>query len=311
MTFSVVVISFNQLEFIKRLVAQFLDQDFPHDDYEVVIVECCSQDGSAEWLMSQSDPRVCPVILDKTCNRSAGRNRGIEAAHGEIIVMIDGDHTISRDFLTAHFRAHQRGHCAIVGKSDFASHPDFVAINNYLNNSGAAKHPRNTKLPGRYFLTRNCSVPRKTLIDIGLFDESFDQWGGEDLDLGVRIEQAGVPIYGEPDALALHHHFRPIEAVLRNMETYGKGSIPILIKKHPQLFRELNLDRLFRNPFEPDRFSSVTRFFYRLLCSSVIYKVVFSLSLLFSKYKQPRAILDYLHLRQYATGFARSNSFNT
>lgn len=308
MTFSVVVISFNQFEFIKRLVLQLLEQDFQPNDYEILVVECCSNDGTSDWLASQADPRVRPILLDRVCNRSAGRNQGILASRGDIVVMIDGDHTIERDFLSRHFLAHQRGVCAVVGKSDFASNPDFEAINHYLNNGGAAKLDRRSKLPGRYFLTRNCSVPKQVLIAIGLFDESFDQWGGEDLDLGVRIERAGIPIYGEPDAIAIHHHFRSIEAVLKNVEAYGFGSIPILLRKHPQLFRELNLDRLFSNPFEEDRCSRLTRFAYRMVFSSIIYRVVRRLSVLLSKTRQPRFILDYLHLRQYATGFARSKT---
>ncbi|MBL0060410.1 MAG: glycosyltransferase [bacterium] len=184
MTLSVVVISFNQLEFIKRLVSQLLNQDFQPNDYEIIVVECYSQDGSADWLKAQVDPRVRPILLDKPCNRSAGRNRGIVAAQADIIVMIDGDHTVERDFLSMHSRAHQRGVCAIVGKSVFARNPEFVAINNYLNNSGATKLSKGSKLPGRYFLTRNCSVSKGVLLDIGLFDESFDQWGGRTLTWG-------------------------------------------------------------------------------------------------------------------------------
>lgn len=305
---SVVVISFNQRDFIKRLVGQLLNQDFPSDEYEVLVVECASTDSTADWLSAQTDSRLQPVVLDKPCNRSAGRNHGIRLAKGDIIIMIDGDHTIQPNFIAVHHRAHQNRVCAIVGKSDFGDEPDYSAINNYLNNSGAAKFPHGASLPGRYFLTRNCSVPREAMINIGLFDDSFDQWGGEDLDLGVRIEEAGIPIYGEPAALAIHHHYRSIEAVLRNMEHYGRGSIPLLLRKHPQLFRELNLDRLFNNPFEPNRFSGPNRMINRILCLRPFYIVALALAKTFRKHHQPRALLDYLHLRAYSHGYASAAS---
>ncbi len=247
-----------------------LTRIFP-DDYEVIVVECASTDGTLEWLKQQADARIIPLILPEKCNRSFARNRGIEAARGEIVVMIDGDHTVNRNFLSVHWQAHQGRECAIVGKSDFADHPDFVAINSYLNGGGAAKLPLTEPLPGRYFLTRNCSVPKQALLRIGLFDESFDRWGGEDLDLGVRIENEGIPIYGEPRALAIHHHFRGIHELLENLELYGRDGVPLLVQKHPRLFRELNLDRLFYNPFEQNRFSTFYRAIMRILCSAPVY----------------------------------------
>ncbi|MBK6766997.1 MAG: glycosyltransferase [bacterium] len=215
MKISVVVISYNQRAFIERLTTQLLDQDFAATDYEIVIVECCSNDGTPDWLADFRDARVVALPLGYKCNRSHGRNRGIEAARGEIVIMIDGDHTIQRAFLSVHWRAHAKLQCAIVGKSDFVDHPEYRALNAYLNGGGAAKLPLEAPLPGRYCLTPNCSVPKRVLVAIGLFDEAFDKWGGEDLDLGLRIEDADVPIFAEPNALALHHHHRPIRSFLR------------------------------------------------------------------------------------------------
>ncbi|MCB9368328.1 MAG: glycosyltransferase [Calditrichaeota bacterium] len=306
MTASVVVISFNQRLFIERLATQLLDQDYAADDYEIVVVECASSDDTIEWLRSKSDSRLNPLYLTEQCNRSQGRNQGIRAARGDIIIMIDGDHTVSKNFVSAHVEAHKRGKCAIVGKSDFAPNPNFKAINDYLNNGGAAKFPASTPLPGRYFLTRNCSVPKQVLLEIGLFDETFDRWGGEDLDLGVRLEQAGIPIYGDNSSLALHHHFRTIDEVLSIVRLYGEGSVPRLVEKHPQLFRELNLDRLFNNPYEVNRFGAAERFVNRLLCSAPVFQIVRAYANIKSRSTVPRFVFDYLHLRQYAAGYRQS-----
>jgi len=308
MTFSVVVISFRQRAFIERLVTQLVDQDYPPDDYEIVVVECASADGTAEWLTAHADSRLLPILLTEPCNRSTARNRGIRESRGEIIVMIDGDHTIECNFLQAHLAAHAGRCCAVVGKSVFADNTEYRAISTYLDGSGAGKLPPNTALPGRYFLTRNCSVPRQVLLDIGLFDESFDRWGGEDLDLGVRLEAQGVPIYGAPQALAVHHHFRTIHEVLRVVEAYGEGSVPRLVEKHPQLFRELNLDWLYPNPYENDRHSASGRTLHRALCADVVYSFVLSIAHRLRRRILPRSVFDYLHLRQYSRGFARAVS---
>ncbi|MBI5059223.1 glycosyltransferase [candidate division KSB1 bacterium] len=302
---SVVVTSYNQRSELERLLPRLCDQTLSGNRYEILVVDDGSTDGSREWLATRPSP-VRPLIGSTDRGRSRSRNAGIAAAQGEIVVMLDGDHMVSRDFLECHLAAHAAEHCAIVGKSVFVDHPDFRALNAYLNDSGAAKLPRGTRLPGRYFLTRNCSVRRQTLLDLGGFDEEFTAWGGEDLDLGVRLECAGVPIYGLPAALAIHHHLRPLPDLLRNLYRYGRDGIPLLLRKHPFLFSELNLDHILVSPQGQSRFSGLHRLWFRALISAPIYISLRALAHLLRRHTLPRALFDYLHLRQYARGYMDS-----
>lgn len=302
-TVSVVVISWNQVDFLRRLVGQLLMQDFDPDRYEVIVVDDGSTDGSREWLATQSDPKLKSVLGTVNRGRSVSRNSGIRVASGSVITMIDGDHTIRPDFVSVHAACHARERCVIVGKSDFVDAPDFRALNHYLNHCGAAKMPSGTRLPGRYFLTRNCSVPKDLLLQIGLFDERYTQWGGEDLDLGIRLENTGVPIYGEPAAIAIHHHLRPLNALLNQLYVYGRDGIPILIQTHPRLFTELNLHRALKPPAEMEGGNGFNRFIMRALCCSIIYHPLKIIANVFRGYHLPRAIFDYLHFRQYLRGY--------
>lgn len=300
---SAVIISWNQLAFLKTLVDQLLNQDYPSDCYEIIVVDDGSTDGSREWLKQSNDHRVIPVLGDSDSGRAASRNRGIRIAQGDIVVMVDGDHTIDRNFLSVHARRHAAERCIIVGKSDFAEQPEYTAINHYLNNGGAAKLPENSRLPGRYFLTRNCSVPHDLLLQIGLFDERFSTWGGEDLDLGIRLQATGVPIYGEPQALAIHHHFRDLCSLMNNIYRYGHDGIPLLLEKHPQLFAELNLDRVFTLQGYGSRHDRITQWIMRSLMTSPIYRLCLWIGVCLRRHKLPRLLFDYLHLRQYSRGF--------
>jgi len=305
LTLSVVVISWNQLALLQRLVNQLLKQSFERGRYEIIVVDDGSTDGSREWLQSLPAADVRVVLGAKDRGRAASRNVGIRAAQGDVVVMIDGDHTVEPDFLTIHAARHERQRCVIVGKSDFAEHRETRALNLYLNRGGAAKLPPDSPLPGRYFLTRNCSAPRDLLLQVGLFDERFRVWGGEDLDLGVRLEESGVPIFGEPRALAIHHHHRSLPDLLEQLVIYGRESIPILLKRHPRLFCELNLDRSFTADATPSRFGPLYRFVFRLWASEGVYQVVLALANLCRRERLPRAIFDYLHLRQYTRGYGQ------
>jgi GT2 family glycosyltransferase len=303
-TLSVVVISWNQREALKRLMTPLLNQDFPAAQYEIVVVDDGSSDGTREWLKDMHDVRVKAILGEKDRGRAASRNAGIRAARFEIIVMLDGDHTVERDFLVRHAARHKEQRCAVVGKSQFANCDGYRAINTYLNEGGAAKLPPDAPLPGRYFLTRNCSVPRDILESIGYFDERFTSWGGEDLDLGVKLDEAGVPIYGEPRALAWHHHWRPLHSLLTNTYAYGRDAIPLLLEKHPQLFAELNLDHIL-TWHGKSRYSFIHRFCMRVLMWLPVYVAARTAAEVLKNHRLPRCFFDYLHYCAYAKGFLK------
>jgi glycosyltransferase involved in cell wall biosynthesis len=307
-TLSVVVVSRNQRESLERLVTQLLNQDCDSENCEIIIVDDESSDGTREWLMSCRDARIKPQINKICVGRAAARNQGIRAASGGLIVMIDGDHTIQSDFLRLHAAWHKTQTCAVIGKSLYEELPDNFALYHYLNGGGASKLPPESPLPGRYFQSGNCSIPKSVLINLGMFDERFTAWGGEDLDLGARIEDAGIPIFADRAMTAIHHHRRSLNDLLLNLYEYGARGIPIILSKHPRMFCELNLDRILPNPYEPNRFSPFTRAWFRLLMSAPVYQLILLKAKILRRIRLPRILFDYLHLRQYGRGFMESQT---
>jgi hypothetical protein len=84
---------------------------------------------------------------------------------------------------------------------------------------------------------------------------------------------------------------------------YGRHSIPLLLEKHPQLFYELNLDRTLTAPASPSRFGPLYRFLFRCGMSEEFYRAMLGLATAFRRRRLPRAVFDYLHLRQYTRGY--------
>lgn len=100
MKYSIITPQFNSYELMDKYFDSLLNQTFK--DFEVIIVDDCSTDGS--WEMLQEYVRVCPLkvkLLRSDVNRGPGnaRNLGIEAAIGEWITFIDNDDWVSTDFL--------------------------------------------------------------------------------------------------------------------------------------------------------------------------------------------------------------------
>ncbi len=290
---SVVVSSFNQRLILQCLVPQLLAEKYPKEKLEIIIVDGGSKDGTRDWLSTFHYPCLNSLLENERRSRAALRNHGIRAATNDLLIMLDGDHTIETDFIHQHVARHRECECVVLGESQFSNHWRFRALNRYLNTRGVRKVPCGKPIPGRYFRTGNCSVPRSILERIGLFDETFTSWGGEDLDFGVRLEEAGIAIVYEPRAKAWHHHHRSLNDLLRNLRTYGEKSVPRLVEKHPQLYRELNLHEL-EKPWIHFLMQAPFYHFIRLMTH-------FLLPLHISP-----IVFDYLHLRQYGVGFLHS-----
>lgn len=59
--------------------------------------------------------------------------------------------------------------------------------------------------PWALFLTCNVALTRKTLNEVGYFDERYDQnWGVEDLDLGLRLFKSKIPFILSRNATSIH-----------------------------------------------------------------------------------------------------------
>ncbi len=59
------------------------------------------------------------------------------------------------------------------------------------------------------------------------FREDVTLYGWEDVEWGFRLQKAGVKLFYEPDATALHHHHITMEDSLKRMETLGRSAMMI------------------------------------------------------------------------------------
>jgi len=83
-----VIACYNQEAFIKETVESALSQG--HPDKEIIVVDDCSSDGTAEVLRTFG-ASIDLTILPKNSGVYASRNQGASLASGEYIVFLDGD----------------------------------------------------------------------------------------------------------------------------------------------------------------------------------------------------------------------------
>lgn len=89
MFLSVLVDTYNQESLIEQALRSVLDQDFPPNLFEVIVVDDGSTDRTRE-IVHQFEPRV-RLIAKKNGGQASAFNLGIPACSGEVIVFLDGD----------------------------------------------------------------------------------------------------------------------------------------------------------------------------------------------------------------------------
>lgn len=95
--FSVLMPVYNSQKFLRRAVDSVLNQSF--QDFELIIVDDCSTDGSADILQEyqQQDKRVVIVKTKANLGVANARNEGMKLVQGRFLTFVDSDDYIEPD----------------------------------------------------------------------------------------------------------------------------------------------------------------------------------------------------------------------
>ncbi|HUA09405.1 MAG TPA: glycosyltransferase [Candidatus Acidoferrales bacterium] len=194
--------TYNRAALLERVLDGCFEQTADPGEYEVVLVNDGSRDATAEVIARARTRATCrfEVIEQANSGLAKGRNAGIARASGERIIFIDDDVLPLPNFVEEHLRSHARAPKAVVrgGAINVASFDDLPppvwSIKDYSAN---------------FFWTTNVSVPLATIRAIGGFNESFSEYGWEDIDVGLRLRFGGVRAVFNPKALVYHYKPRP------------------------------------------------------------------------------------------------------
>jgi glycosyltransferase involved in cell wall biosynthesis len=232
---TVVIPTYNRIDTLRHVIPSLVRQDIRADRYEIVVADSQSNDGTAAYLaeVAREYPRVRHLPGPYT-GRAMARNAGIAAARGAVIMFTDADIIASSDLLSRHLAHHaRRDDVAVVGKElQVSSFADYERLRDRPLERRPLHPDSRKKLSWLYFLTGNASVRRVHLDRVGRFDETFTGYGHEDLELGYRLQKAGLTIAYEPNAVDYHWHPVPYDEQKSKMELAGRSTVRFY-RKHP------------------------------------------------------------------------------
>ena len=209
MFFSVVIPTYNRQPILEKCLRAMENQVLRSDGsssvegYEIVLVDDGSTDGTVEWIQREAAdfPHV-KLYEQKHEGAAIARNFGVQKAIGDTIIFIDSDLVVLDGFLQHHAdalsNAYEQGNKRVF---------TYGRVVNTCNFESPTSEPfKVTDYSRAFFATGNVAIAKRWLIEAGLFDAQFTQYGWEDLELGVRLKNNGLSLIKCPEAVGYHWH---------------------------------------------------------------------------------------------------------
>lgn len=294
MKVSVIIPTHNRLEKLRETVEKLRFQTFSTEDYEIVVVD----DGSNPPVTFEKDfiisPKVSIVRLEGE-ERSVARNKGAGKAAGELLVFIDDDITVKKDFVEKHWQAHQEFSEALaIGEillPEDIQHTPFGRFRQRLEKDGVPRQ-RGLVAEKNFCAAGNASIKRELFLNLGGFDTTITS--SEDQDFALRHTSKGNQIVFLPEALGIHRdNALDIRGYCRRNEWGSRLMLPFY-QRYPDF--PINIERekingLTRWGKEPLT-NSLRKSVKALIASKISVAILFKLSDILEKIAPNSSILD-------------------
>lgn len=200
---SVLVPVLNGRELLPATLGAIFASDLPRVDWELVVVDDGSTDGTAEWASTRAD-RVS-VVDDGPKGPGFARNQGAAEVDGDVIVLIDADVQVGPQALRRirdHFTDSPDVGAVFGAYDEHPGSPDFLSqyrnlYHRYVHLVGAGD--------AETFWAGCGAVRRDLFLRLGGFDTiAYPRPQIEDIELGYRIRDAGYRIVLDPEIGGSH-----------------------------------------------------------------------------------------------------------
>jgi glycosyltransferase involved in cell wall biosynthesis len=230
---SVIVPSYNRRELLRRCLDSLAAQTQDPGDFEVVVVDDGSTDGTAEMVEEIETPYELRLLRGQQRKWAAARNAGVEAARGRVCLHVDDDIVCSPRMVADHIDAHASGERTVgIGKlvqappdaDDWYAHSFAQGLNEHYEDL-LARAPTWTDCYGA-----NVSTTRAAFIEIGGF--ATDLPAAVDLEFGFRLCEAGYTLVYLPDAEGVHDDQKLSHRMLEDAAVSGRAHV-LVVERHP------------------------------------------------------------------------------
>jgi glycosyltransferase involved in cell wall biosynthesis len=227
--------TYNRKDLLLKALDALFNQNYPKDRYEIILVDDGSTDGTGEAVSNLKSDCNLKYIYQDNSGLAVGRNKGITQAKGRIVLFVDDDIIASERLVKEHIVTHDVYPKSVV--RGWVNHVDSLEKFNRNIEESKLKFTMQD-ISTSFFWTSNVSVEKKYLEEVGLFDETFNEYGWEDIELGIRLKKLGLKLKYNNNAVVLHYKScwkkSQIPSLLKQARSKGNTAV-IFLEKHPVL----------------------------------------------------------------------------
>ena len=209
---SIVIINYNGLSFLKDCFSSISELNYPHERYEVIMVDNASTDGSVEYVKKKY-PFVKIIKLNRNYGFTGGANFGAKYSNGDIIFFLNNDAVVDKNCLIEAVKTLLKDDkIAICGSKVISLRdPTIQYGGGFLHYMGGAVYipltDRELKmefLPVGSICGASFLIRKKVFQEVNGFDNNYFLYSDE-VDLCHRVWLAGYYVVFCPKSVAYHY----------------------------------------------------------------------------------------------------------
>jgi GT2 family glycosyltransferase len=246
---SVVIPNWNGKKLLERNLPHLTEaMDYYGGDYEIIVVDDGSIDGSAQFIRD-TFPSIRVIRLERNRGFPIAANRGVGAAIHDLVLLLNSDIRVKKNFLVPLLGYFDEERTFAVSTA-IMEDENTVVIRPYVLEFkyGFLREVFATEKNGPNLASSASGgrglFDRKKFMQLGGFDEIYSPFYYEDWDLSYRAWKKGFRMYYEPQSIVYHAHQATIG------KAFSNGYIKFIFNRNRLIFTWKNLtdsDFLFRH----------------------------------------------------------------
>lgn len=239
---SVIITTYNRVDILARTLAAYEKQTLPRDEFEIIVVNDGSDDGTDGFLERYKNQGRLNFSYISKENEGQGiaRNAGLKLCDGYIVLFTQDDHIPDPSLLFEHKRVHEAfathnfmclGYSTWHPELDINPYMRFLEASGMQFNYGALEKRKlidpvlGLRLADFHFFYGGNISLKKLLLDKHQFDPRFKKYGWEDIELGHRLEsKEHATLLYHRAAKAFHYHQQEEDQLPKRMRQTGKNA---------------------------------------------------------------------------------------